>query len=234
MKRILIIEDDPAIAKGLTDALNAEAFETICAADGQSGFAKARNEPFDLVILDILLPLKNGIDVCRELRAAGVNVPVLMLTSKTEEIDKVIGLEIGADDYVTKPFSIRELIARIKALLRRAAPEAKPDTAEYIAFGTVQLDFHKQLARKGGELLKLSAKEFEILRFFIRHEGEVVTRDMLLDSVWGYDIYPTTRTVDNYILSLRKKIEDNPAAPRHLLTVHTSGYRFVAAPPEEK
>lgn len=233
MKQILIIEDDPAIAKGLTDALTAEAFTIVVATDGAAGFMHAGSGKFDLVILDIMLPLKNGIDVCRDLRNNGVTTPIIMLTSKTEEIDKVIGLEIGADDYVTKPFSVRELIARIKAQLRRYSPEIKSAAASVFSFGTITVDFEKLLAKRGDVVLKMSVKEFDVLRYFVHHEGEVVTRDMLLDNVWGYDYFPTTRTVDNYLLTLRKKIEDNPSSPRHLLTVHTSGYRFVAAPKEE-
>jgi DNA-binding response OmpR family regulator len=184
-----------------------------------------------------MLPGKGGQDICRNLRSEGIDTPILMLTSKNEEIDKVLGLETGADDYVTKPFSIHELQARIKALLRRASPiKREIDT---FSFGNVHLDFIKLEALKNKKPVKLSAKEFEILKFFIKHEGEMVSRDMLLDEegemvsrdmlldeVWGYDIYPTTRTVDNYILSLRKKIENDPANPQHLLTLHRAGYKF--------
>jgi DNA-binding response OmpR family regulator len=172
-----------------------------------------------------MLPKKNGQDVCKQLRAEGVNTPILMLTSKSDEMDKVLGLELGADDYMTKPFSIRELHARIKALLRRHG-EGKKDI-DTIAFGNVDIDFKKQEANRKKQPLKLSAKEFEILKYFILHEGEVITRDMLLDEVWGYETFPTTRTVDNYILTIRKKIEDDPSEPKHLLTVHTAGYKFV-------
>jgi DNA-binding response OmpR family regulator len=171
------------------------------------------------------LPGKDGMEICRELRKDGINTPILMLTSKKEEMDKVLGLELGADDYVTKPFSVRELKARVKALLRRKA-EIKKDLEEY-SFGSIHIDFKKQEAMKKNKHLKLSSREFEILKYLILHEGEVVTRDMLLDDVWGYENFPTTRTVDNYILSLRKKIEENPSKPKHLLTVHTSGYKFV-------
>ena len=179
----------------------------------------------DLVILDLRLPDKNGEDVCRELRQAGLQIPILMLSSKKRETDKVVGLELGADDYVTKPFSIPELLARIKALLRRKGEISRE--IQECAFGKVEVDFKKQEAVKNKKPLKLSAKEFEILKFFVEHEGDVITRDMLLDKIWGYETYPVTRTVDNYILSLRKKIEDNPSEPKHLLTVHTAGYKFV-------
>ncbi len=225
MKRILVIEDDPAIVKGLVASLEEEHYEVVTAMDGQHGYQLGKKENIDLIILDVMLPEKDGQEVCRDLRKDGVNTPILMLTSKKEEMDKVLGLELGADDYVTKPFSIRELHARIKALLRRKA-ELKKDIDES-SFGNVHADFKKQEASKKGKSLKLSAMEFKILKYFLRHESEVVAREMLLDDVWGYEEFPTTRTVDNYILSLRKKIEDNPAKPKHFLTVHTAGYKFV-------
>ncbi len=225
MKRVLIIEDDPAVLKGLEESLSREHYEVITAMDGEHGYQLGKRENIDLIILDIMLPEKDGQEVCRDLRKSGINTPILMLTSKKEEVDKVVGLELGADDYVTKPFSIRELHARIKALLRRKA-ELKKDIDEY-SFGNVHTDFKKQEASKKGKSLKLSAMEFKILKYFVQREGEVVTREMLLDNVWGYEEFPTTRTVDNYILSLRKKIEDSSSKPKHLLTVHTAGYKFV-------
>jgi DNA-binding response OmpR family regulator len=225
MKRILIIEDDPAIARGLQAALVEEHYEVLHAADGQLGEQKARTEKIDLVILDLMLPAKNGIDVCRDLRKDGIAIPILMLTSKKGETDKVLGLEIGADDYVTKPFSIQELKARIKALLRRPAETLKE--IETIAFGNIEIEFRKHEARKGKREVLLSSRELAVLKYLAQHEGEVVTREMLLDGVWGYETFPTTRTVDNYILSLRKKLEDDPASPKHIITVHTSGYKFV-------
>jgi DNA-binding response OmpR family regulator len=225
MKQILIVEDDPSIVLGLKDSLEEEHYQVLTASDGEAGYQKAKREPIDLIILDLMLPKKNGQDVCKQLRAEGINTPILMLTSKSDEMDKVLGLELGADDYMTKPFSIRELHARIKALLRRHG-EARKDIDTF-AFGNIAIDFKKQEASKKKESLKLSAKEFEILKYFILHEGEVITRDMLLDDVWGYESFPTTRTVDNYILTIRKKIEDNPSEPKHLLTVHTAGYKFV-------
>lgn len=225
MKRILVVEDDPAILKGLVASLEEEHYDVLTAVDGERGYDLGKKENIDLIILDIMLPKKNGQDVCRDLRRDGVQTPILMLTSKKQETDKVVGLELGADDYVTKPFSIRELHARVKALLRRKSDLQK--TVEEYSFGNVHLDFKKQEARRKGKAVALSAKEFEILQFFVQREGEVVTREMLLDSVWGYEHFPTTRTVDNYILSLRKKLEDNPSKPKHLLTVHTAGYKFV-------
>ncbi|MBL7129654.1 MAG: response regulator transcription factor [Ignavibacteria bacterium] len=225
MKRILIIEDDPAVLKGLKDSLQEEHFEVLTEEDGELGYREAKKENIDLIILDLMLPSKNGIDICKDLRKGGVNTPILMLTVKKEEVDKVLGLEIGADDYVTKPFSIRELIARVKALLRRKG-DLKKEIEEY-SFGNISVDFKKQEAFKKKELIELSATEFKILKHFIQREGEIVTRDQLLDDVWGYDNFPTTRTVDNHILALRKKIEDDPSHPIHILTFHKAGYKFV-------
>lgn len=224
MKRILVVEDDPAILKGLEVALREENYEVMTATDGAEGFRRAHRENLDLIILDIMLPGMDGLEICRRLRGERSTTPIIMLTSRKEEVDKVLGLELGADDYVTKPFSIRELKARIRACMRRP-PELVRDIEEY-AFGDITLDFKKLEAKRRGDPLKLSAKEFEILKYLILREGEVVTRDMLLDDVWGYEQYPTTRTVDNYILSLRKKIETDPSNPEHLLTVHTAGYKF--------
>ena len=225
MKRILIIEDDPAITKGLSDVLTEEHYEVVTEEDGEKGFKFAQNENIALIILDLLLPSKNGIEICTDLRKKGINTPILMLTSKKEEMDKVLGLEVGADDYVTKPFSVRELLARVKALLRRKN-EITKDIEDY-SFGSVQIDFRKQTAAKKNKPIELSTTEFKILKFFIEHEGEVVTRDNLLDKVWGYDVFPTSRTVDNYILAIRKQIEDDPSAPKHLITVPKAGYKFV-------
>jgi DNA-binding response OmpR family regulator len=225
MKTILIIEDDAAIVTGLEDALKAEHFNTLAAGTAEKGYTMAKRENIDLIILDLVLPDRNGEEVCKALRKDGVNTPILMLTSKKQEMDKVVGLEIGADDYVTKPFSIRELIARINALLRRKWEVVK-DIEQY-AFGDVVIDFKKQEAKKGKKTIKATVKELEILKYFIQHAGEVITRDMLLSDVWGYEHFPTTRTVDNFILALRNKFEDAPSKPKHLLTVHSAGYKFV-------
>jgi len=225
MKQILIIEDDPAILKGLEASLEEENYQLLTASDGHTGCEMAKDKNVDLILLDIMLPLKDGMEICRELRSNNVSTPILILTSKKEETDKILGLEFGADDYVTKPFSIRELNARIKALLRRAELSS-PKIDNYV-FGDVTINFQKLEASKGQESLKLSAKEFEIMKFFIEHESEVVSRDMFLDEVWGYDVFPTTRTVDTFILNLRKKIEHNPSEPKHLITIYKSGYKFI-------
>ncbi|MBC8145547.1 MAG: response regulator transcription factor [bacterium] len=225
MKTILLIEDDPAIRLGLEESLQLEHFHVISAGDGILGQQMARQEKIDLILLDLMLPGKNGDEVCRELRRAGVDTPIIMITAKSEEIDKIVGLEIGADDYITKPFSIREVMARIRAVLRRG--KAVVAELEECSFGDIHLDFRKQEAVKSAEALKLTSMEFKILKYFVEREGEVITRDMLLDDVWGYEAFPTTRTVDNYMLGLRKKIENNPSEPAHLLTVHKAGYKFV-------
>ena len=225
MKTILIIEDDAAIAQGLEEALREEHFKIVSANTGEKGYAIALRQNIDLVLLDLMLPDRNGEEICRDLRKEGVQTPILMLTKKKAEIDKVMGLDSGADDYVTKPFSTRELVARVKALLRRSA-ELKKEIEDF-AFGNVHVDFKKQEATKRDKSLSLSAREFKILKYLIQHEGEVVTREMLLNDVWGYENFPTTRTVDNYILNLRKKIEDDTSLPKHLITVHTAGYKFV-------
>ncbi len=225
MHRILIVEDDPAILQGLEATLRNEHFDVVTAADGTHGLVEAKREAFDAIILDIMLPGMSGLDVCKTLRAAGSATPILMLTSKTEEMDKVLGLELGADDYVTKPFGVRELVARVRAIIRRRT-DAVP-TLDEAVFGDVVVDLKKQSVTKNGGTVHLSTKEFNVLKYFVEREGRVVTREMLLDDVWGYEDFPTTRTVDNVILSLRKKLENNPAAPAHFLTVHAAGYRFV-------
>jgi DNA-binding response OmpR family regulator len=226
MKQVLIIEDDSAILRGLKDNLESEHFKVLGESDGIKGYQAAKKSQFDIVILDIMLPSMNGMEICKQLRSDGVQTPILMLTSKGAELDKVMGLEIGADDYMTKPFSVRELIARINALLRRQSAIISEITE--FSFDGIHLDFKKQEARKGRKVIDLSAKEFELMKYFVQRKGQVVTRNELLDDVWGYEVTPTTRTIDNYILGLRKKIEKNPARPVHLITVHTAGYKFVA------
>ncbi len=225
MKKILIVEYDPAILRGLTESITQEHYDVTAETDGATGCERALHRSFDLIILDIMLPALSGTEICRRIREEGNHAPILMLTSKGSELDKVMGLELGADDYMTKPFSVRELLARIRALLRRNAELAVAITE--CNFGDVSVDFRKQEALRGKKRLALSAKEFQILRYFVEREGEVISRAKLLDDVWGYETTPTTRTVDNYILSLRKKIEPNPSRPVHLLTVHTAGYKFV-------
>jgi len=225
MKKILIIEDDPAISKGLVDALQEENFQTMDVDNGEKGYHLAKDENYDLIVLDLMLPGKNGMDVCRDLRREGVNTPIVMLTSKKEELDKVLGLELGADDYMTKPFSVRELLARIKAILRRES-EIISDIEEY-SFGDVYINFKAQETTKNQSAIDLSSLEYKLLKYLCQRENTVIQRSTLLDEVWGYENYPSTRTVDNFILSLRKKIEDEPAHPVHLLTVYGAGYKFV-------
>ncbi len=225
MKRILIIEDDAAILEGLTASLKQEHYEVETSADGEDGYKKAKKKNIDLILLDLLLPSMNGEELCKKLREEGVDTPILILTSKREETSKVLGLELGADDYVTKPFSVLELNARIKAILRRKVHPC--ETVGEFSFGNVKIDFLKHEATKKGKHVKLTEREFKLLKYMIEHKGEVITRDMLLDKVWGYESYPTTRTVDNYMLSLRHKIEDLPSKPKFILTVHTSGYKFT-------
>jgi DNA-binding response OmpR family regulator len=223
--KVLIIEDEPNMVLGLKDSCEYEGYEVAVARDGKEGLEKASTERPDIILLDVMLPLMSGMDVCRTLRARGIDTPILMLTARSQETDKVVGLEVGADDYVTKPFSIKELLARIRAHLRRAAKQVVD--VESFTFGDVELNFKKYVARKGGQVLELSAREFEILRYLIRRRGEIVTRDQLLDEVWGYDSNPVTRTVDNHIARLRQKIEPDPSAPQHIVTVHRLGYRFI-------
>jgi len=227
MKRILIIEDDVSILSGLKDVLIFKSYDVLTAEDGEIGYALAVEEKPDLIILDIMLPKMDGFTLCQKLRAEGNSTPVLMLTAKGEEPDKIQGLDIGADDYVTKPFSLPELLARVRALLRRTPERAKKNFPDSIKIGEVSLNFKKYEALKRDMVLNLSPKEFGILRFLASRVGEVVTRDELLDEVWGYDLYPTTRTVDNHIAQLRIKIEKNPADPKYLVTVHGIGYKLT-------
>jgi len=225
MKKILIIEDDPAISKGIVDALRDENYQTMDVDNGEKGYHLAKNEKYDLIVLDLKLPGKNGIDVCRDLRKDGVNTPIIMLTVLREELDQVLGLELGADDYMTKPFSLRVLLAKIKAILRRKS-EIVSDIEEY-SFGDVYINFKAQEATKNKKPIDLTNMEFKLLKYLCQRENVVIDRDTMLDEVWGYDNFPNTRTVDNFILNLRKKIEDDPSHPVHLLTVHRAGYKFI-------
>jgi DNA-binding response OmpR family regulator len=227
MKRILIIEDDPAILRGLKDNLEFERYEVLEAVDGEQGYALIRERKPDLVILDLMLPRMSGYEVCRKVREEGVKAPILILTARGEEGDKVFGLNIGADDYMTKPFSVREILARIQAILRRTANAKTSSLPDEIRFGDVSVDFLRFEAHKDGRPLEMSRKEYGILRLLAARSGQVVTRDELLDEVWGYDRFPTTRTVDNHIALLRAKIEDDPAHPRRLLTFRGVGYKLV-------
>jgi len=225
MSHILIVEDELNILMGLEDDLKLEGYGVSSSRDGETGLRKAKEGKYDLIILDVMLPGKNGLEVCKELRKANVTTPILMLTAKTQEIDKVLGLELGADDYVTKPFSPRELIARVKAILRRMQRE--PGEIESYKFGDVEVNFRSYEASKAGKKLELTSLEFALLRFFIKRRGEVLRRDDILDEVWGKDVYVDNRTVDAHIMHLRKKIEDDPANAIYLLSVRGVGYKFT-------
>lgn len=225
MKKILIIEDDEAFLQTLTTALESENFKVISATDGEKGFKLASQEKVDLMAIDWVLPSLSGLEICRRLRAQGIITPIIILSGeKKEEIDKVLGLELGADDYIIKPFGTKELMARIRAILRRSKPEVAE--IEECTFEDVYINFKKQIAKKGKRELHLTAREFDLLKLLIYHEGEVVTREMILNEVWGYDKFPTTRTVDTFIHNLRQKIEDDAARPVHLITAPWSGYKF--------
>lgn len=226
MKRILIVEDDVAILRGLKDNLEFEGYAVLAATDGEQGYALIKEKDPDLVVLDLMLPRMGGFEVLRKVRAEGAAVPVLILTARGEESDKVHGLNIGADDYMTKPFSVKELLARIQAIFRRASSSRTGTLPDDLRFNDVAVDFRRFEASKGGRPLTLSRKEFGVLRLLASRAGEVVTRDELLDAVWGYDRFPTTRTVDNHVALLRAKIEDDPARPRFLLTIRGVGYKL--------
>ena len=225
MPRVLIVEDDESMAVALRDGFRFEGWEVQLARDGAAGLRQAESGDFQLVLLDVMLPRMSGLDVCRAIRRSGSRVPIIMLTARGQEIDKVLGLKHGADDYVTKPFSFLELLARVEALLRRCAGASVP--LETYRFGDVELDFKRREARKGSLPLDLSHREFEILRFLIEHRGEVLSRDRLLHAVWGQQDGSLTRTVDVHVARLRKKLEDHPAAPAFIVTVHRAGYRFT-------
>jgi DNA-binding response OmpR family regulator len=227
MKRILVIEDEPQMLLGLRDNLELEGYEVQTAGDGDEGLLKAASFQPDLVILDVMLPRKNGFDVCRELRARSIATPVVMLTARNQETDKVLGLELGADDYVTKPFSITELLARVRAVLRRSGSRPAAGAADTYRIGDLEIDFRIHQARRGKQRVEFTAREFELLRYFVTHIGQVVTREQILNEVWGYEEFPTTRTIDNFVAKLRQKIEKSPHAPEHILTIHGSGYKFV-------
>jgi DNA-binding response OmpR family regulator len=223
--RILIIEDEPAMVAGLRDNFEFEGYEVISADDGVSGLERVFADNPDLVVLDVMMPRMSGLEVCKQVKARRPSVPIIMLTARGQEIDKVVGLELGADDYVTKPFSIRELMARVKAVLRRTSLQVS--APEVYRFGDVEVNIRGNEVRRGGKPVELSAKEFALLAYFISHPSETLSRDHLLDAVWGYENYPNTRTVDTHIVHLRQKLEPNPEAPRYILTVHGSGYKFV-------
>jgi DNA-binding response OmpR family regulator len=225
LTKILIVEDEPDMVLGLKDNFEFEGYDVLTAGDGATGLERARAEKPDLLLLDIMLPKLSGLEVCKTLRSEGFQAPIVMLTARGQEIDKVVGLELGADDYVTKPFSIRELLARVRAVLRRTEP-SKRRLSRY-RFSDLELDFETYRAKKSGEALDMSPREFELLRYLIERKGETVTRERLLEDVWGYESYPSTRTVDTHIAKLRAKIGDSGSEPRYILTIHGSGYKFV-------
>ncbi|MCJ7580447.1 MAG: response regulator transcription factor [Candidatus Aminicenantes bacterium] len=225
MKKILIIEDDDALRATLTTALEVENFVVLSANDGEKGFSLACQEKIDLIALDLVLPLKTGLEVCKELRKKNILTPIIMMTGqKQEELDKVLGLEIGADDYLLKPFGIKEFLARVNAILRRTSP--KEIELEEYSFGDVTINFKKQTAKKGDENISFTSKEFGLLKLLITLEGEVVSREKILNVVWGYETYPTTRTIDTFVHNIRKKIEDDPSNSVFILTIPWSGYKF--------
>jgi two-component system alkaline phosphatase synthesis response regulator PhoP len=225
VKRILLVEDEPGLVLTLSDRLTREGYAVDTAVDGESGLARAAGEAFDLVLLDVMLPRLGGFDVLKALRKQNVETPVIMLTARGQIVDKVVGLKLGADDYVTKPFEMVELLARIKAKLRRAP--VTPHPTEGYQFGGIRVDFRRAEVVKEGAPLDLSAREFQLLKYFIEHRGATLTRDELLNEVWGYSAMPSTRTVDVHVAWLRQKIEPNPRHPQFVLTVHGMGYKFA-------
>ena len=225
MTRVLVVEDDPAILRGLADNLSFESYEVVTATDGESAYRIIRDQRPDLVLLDLMLPNMSGYELCRKVREEGVTAPILMLTARGEESDRVLGLDLGADDYIVKPFSIREVLARVRAALRRS--QASTAAADTLRMDDVVIDFRKYEATRRGEPVEMTRKEFGLLRLLVERAGEVVTRDDALNEVWGYEAMPTTRTVDNHVAALRAKLEADPAAPRHLVTVFGVGYRWV-------
>jgi len=225
-RRILMIEDEESLVLTLRDRLTAEGYEVSVATDGEQGFELALRSPIDLILLDVALPRKNGFDVCRDLRGRGVQTPVLMLTARGQVIDRILGLKLGADDYLTKPFDTAELLARIEALLRRART-ITANAGDAYAFGGVHVDFRSAVVLRDGEPVDISGLEFKLLRYFVERRNALLTRDELLEKVWGYDAMPVTRTVDVHVASLRQKLERNPSKPEFIVTVHGLGYKFV-------
>jgi DNA-binding response OmpR family regulator len=226
MSKVLVVEDDEAMAVALQDGFIYEGHEVIRASDGEEGLRIAHEEAPDVMILDVMLPKMTGLEVCKRLRSEGSPLPIIMLTARGQEIDKVLGLKLGADDYVTKPFSFMELMARVEAVLRRSQPHGPKHRSTH-QVGRVTVDLNRHEACRDGKPLDLTPREFRLLGYFIEHPGEVVSRDALLDAVWGYDSIPFTRTVDTHIAKLRKKIETDPSNPEHLITVHRMGYKLL-------
>jgi len=227
-KKILIIEDEEPIRIALEDDFRLENYDVTIASDGIEGLSKASDPGIDLIILDIMLPGMSGFEVCKKLRSQGVRTPIIMLTAKGQEIDRVLGLEIGADDYITKPFSPRELQARVKAVLRRMEPETDDKADKMFQSGGLEVDFRQYVCRKNDKEVNLTVHEFELLKYLIRNRGQVINRDELLDGVWGKDVFVTPHTIDTHIANLRKKIEDDPSRPRLVISIRGVGYKFVA------
>lgn len=226
-KRILLVEDEAGLVLTLTDRLIAEGYQVTHASDGAIGLKLGSTETFDLMILDVMLPRKNGFDLCRDLRQQSITTPIIMLTARTQVVDKVVGLKLGADDYLTKPFEMMELLARIEALLRRV-PTTEGQLVHIYQFGDVRIDFRQGQVEKQGQAVELSVREFKLLHYLIEHRGTIISRNELLDEVWGYNAMPSTRTVDVHIAWLRQKLEANPRYPQYILTVHGLGYKFSA------
>ncbi len=227
-KRILLVEDEPGLILTLTDRLESEGYEVVTESTGDAGMQRAVNEVFDLYILDVMLPVRSGLDICQELRKKEIQTPVMMLTAKGQVVDKVVGLKLGADDYLTKPFEMPELLARIEALLRRTQKQApQQGQIDTYSFGDISIDFRKAEVKRDGTMIDLSAKEFQLLRYFAEHKGATLSRDELLNEVWGYDALPSTRTIDVHVAWLRQKLEPNARRPQFILTVHGLGYKFV-------
>lgn len=227
-RRVLLVEDEPGLVMTLTDRLASEGYAVESATDAKTGLAQAMTSVFDLIILDVMLPGGSGFDICRTLRDKDVHTPVLMLTARGQVTDRVVGLKLGADDYLVKPFEMAELLARVEALLRRAAVPTPPQLADSYQFGDIAINFRRAEVSKAGQLLDLSAREFKLLRYFIEHRGATLSRDELLNEVWGYNAMPSTRTVDVHVAWLRQKVEENPRHPQHILTVHGLGYKFAS------
>lgn len=226
MARILVIEDEPEMQRGLRDNLEFEKYDVLVIGDGNKGLETIREKKFDLILLDVMLPGISGFDICKKARAEGITTPIILLTAKGEEVDKVLGLEFGADDYITKPFSLRELLARVKAVLRRT-PSENIHAPKKITVGLLEIDFESYTAAKKGKPISMTSKDIDILRFFWQHQEQVISRDDLLKQVWGYDESISSRTVDNFIVKLRKIIEKDPSRPKHIITIHGTGYKLI-------
>jgi two-component system alkaline phosphatase synthesis response regulator PhoP len=224
---VLIVEDEPGLVLTLTDRLESEGYDVASASDGPTGLERASAEPWDVILLDVMLPGANGFDVCRDLRQRGIATPVIMLTARGQVVDRVLGLKLGADDYLTKPFDMLELTARIEVQLRRVGAAANASTAARYRFGDIAVDFRKAEVKRDGKVVEVSAREFLLLKYFIEHREAVLGREELLNEVWGYHSMPSTRTVDVHVAWLRQKIEPTPREPRYLVTVHGLGYKFI-------